>query len=109
MSLETGNLFRATPSELRKELVERIFSAGSLHVERVVSRGHTSPPGFWYDQPKHEWVLLLSGSARVRFEETPQVVALKPGDYLHIPAHRRHRVEWTAADVDTVWLAIHYG
>ena len=75
---------------------------------QCTSRGHASPEGFWYEQATHEWVLLVSGAARVRFEGDAEAVAMTPGDYLHIPARRRHRVEWTAPDVDTVWLAVHY-
>jgi cupin 2 domain-containing protein len=103
-----GNLFGNIPAHLPGELCEAILSAASFRVERIVSRGHASPEGFWYDQAEHEWVLLVSGAARVRFEGDGQAVEMKPGDYLHIPARRRHRVEWTAPGVDTVWLAIHY-
>ena len=31
---------------------------------------------------------------------------LAPGDYIEIPPHVRHRVEWTDADWPTVWLAV---
>jgi cupin 2 domain-containing protein len=79
-----------------------------VRVERIVSFGHASPPGFWYDQPWHEWVVLLTGAARVLFEGDSAPVQLGPGDSLDIPAGRRHRVEWTAPDGPTVWLAVHY-
>ena len=83
-----------------------IHAAKDLRIERIVSRGHASPDGFWYDQESSEWVLLVAGAARLRFEgEEP--LHLKPGDYVHIPAHRRHRVEWTDPDAATIWLAIH--
>ena len=109
MQSECGNLFGQIPRDLPEELAQPLLSAASFRVERIVSRGHASPPASWYDQPEHEWVLLLSGAARLRFEDEPAELDLKPGDYVNIPAHRRHRVEWTAPDVDTVWLAIHYG
>ena len=109
MRSDIGNLFGGVARDLPQELVETILRAGSCRIERIVSRGHSSPAGFWYDQPQHEWVLLVSGAARLRFEDEAGEVELKPGDHLNIPAHRRHRVEWTAPDVDTVWLAIHYG
>ncbi len=79
-----------------------------MRVERIVSHGHTSPPGFWYDQPRHEWVALLAGAAALRFEGDGAPVELRPGDSLTIPAGRRHRVEWTTPDEPTVWLAVHY-
>jgi cupin 2 domain-containing protein len=109
MRSEARNLLCHIPDALSEELAQTLLSAQSFRVERIVSRGHVSPPGFWYDQPENEWVLVVSGAARVRFENEDAGVELKAGDYVNIPAHRRHRVEWTAPDVDTVWLAIHYG
>jgi cupin 2 domain-containing protein len=104
----TKNLFSDIPTTLREELVERLVDAGPVRIERIVSRGHASPEGFWYDQAGDEWVALLSGSATLRFEgEEP--VDMKPGDWLRIPAHSRHRVERTDADRDTIWLAVHLG
>jgi cupin 2 domain-containing protein len=102
----TRNLFADFPTELPEELIETLVESKSVRIERIVSRGHASPAGFWYDQPQAEWVVLLRGAARLRFED--QLVELRPGDWIHIPAHRRHRVEWTAADEPTVWLAVHY-
>jgi cupin 2 domain-containing protein len=102
-----ANLFGDLPGDLPEELIEPLVRAGAVRVERIVSRGHASPPGFWYDQPRPEWVVLLAGAARLRFEgEGP--VELRPGDHLSIPAGRRHRVEWTTPDGPTVWLAVHY-
>jgi cupin 2 domain-containing protein len=72
----------------------------------IVSVGHASPEGFWYDQPQNEWVVVLRGAARIQFED--ERVELRPGDWIHIPAHRRHRVEWTTPDEPTLWLAVHY-
>lgn len=102
------NVFDDVPAELPEELVQTLVGASGFRVERIVSRGHASPDGFWYDQEEHEWVLLLTGAARLRFEgEEP--VHLTPGMFVDIPAHRRHRVEWTDPDRPTIWLAIHYG
>ena len=89
------------------ELVQTLLATTSLRIERIVSQGHASPEGFWYDQDAPEWVLILSGAARLRFEgEEP--VDMTPGAFLNIPAHRRHRVEWTDPARATVWLAVHY-
>ena len=105
---QPANLFAGTPADLPEEWAQILVSAPSFRVERIVSRGHASPADFWYDQPEQEWVLLLSGAARLLFEGEAEPVEMKPGDHLLIPAHRRHRVQWTAAGVDTVWVAIHY-
>ena len=100
------NLFADLPRHLPDELVESLVSATHVRVERIVSHGHASPAGFWYDQPRSEFVVLLRGAARLRFEDGD--IEMTPGSFLDIPALRRHRVEWTDAAQPTVWLAVHY-
>jgi cupin 2 domain-containing protein len=102
------NIFRKIPSELPEELVQELLTRDGLRIERIVSRGHRSPPGHWYDQDENEWVILLSGRARLVFEDGAESIELRPGDYVEIPAHVRHRVEETSADQDAVWLAVFY-
>ena len=102
------NLLADLPAALPQELFEPLLTAPGVRVERIVSLGHASLPGFWYDQPEHEWVLLVRGAARLRFEGDAEPVELVPGSYLDIPAGRRHRVEWTDPTQVTVWLAVHY-
>lgn len=102
------NLFNHIPLELPHELAEVVLHEKKIKIERIISRGHASPEGFWYDQEDHEWVVVLEGSAGLRFEDETEPVILNAGDYLHIPAHCRHRVEWTDPQCDTVWLAVHY-
>ena len=106
--MNANNLFDGLPGELAEEHFTEILLAGGLRVERIVSRGHCSPEGFWYDQDWAEWVLVLRGSAGVLFEGEAEPVVLRPGSYLSIPAHVRHRVAWTDSHEATVWLAIHY-
>ena len=104
----TANLFTNLPSSLPDETIEAVLSHDGLRIERIVSLGHRSPDGFWYDQDAHEWVALLQGAAKLRFEDMAEEIELKPGDYLDIPPHRRHRVEWTTPDEATIWLAVHF-
>lgn len=101
-----ANLFADLPDRLPDELFTTLLEAGSLRIERIVSFGQASPPGYWFDQHQHEWVVLLKGAARLRFED--EELDLRPGSFVNIPAHRRHRVEWTSPDEPTIWLAIHY-
>jgi cupin 2 domain-containing protein len=82
--------------------------AGRVRLERIVSTGHATPPGQWLDQDRTEWVTVLRGQASLRFEDEPEPRLLSPGDYVLIPAHRRHRVEWTDPGEPTIWLALHY-
>lgn len=108
MPLEHGNLFTAIPSPLSEELVQELQRGTACKLERIVSLGHATPKDQWYDQEWHEWVVLLSGSAGLRFEDEDSIRVLHPGDWVNIPAHKRHRVEWTDAKLQTVWLALHY-
>lgn len=90
------------------EAVSRLAGSGAVRIERIVSRGHASPPGFWYDQEETEWVALLAGEAELRFEQGDIRLQLRPGDHVTIAPRQRHRVEWTSPDVETVWLAVFY-
>jgi cupin 2 domain-containing protein len=102
------NLFADIPGNLKDELLETVLQASGFRIERIVSRGHCSPAGFWYDQDENEWVILLKGSAGLRFDDQEDALVLHPGDCLHIDRRRRHRVEWTDPDSETIWLAVHY-
>jgi cupin 2 domain-containing protein len=102
-----GKLFADIPQELPQELTQTLLAAPMVRIERIVSRGHVSPKDFWYDQNENEWVLLIAGAARLQFAD--RMAELKAGDFIDIPAHEKHRVEWTDPEVDTIWLAVFYG
>ena len=106
-SLRTGSLFAGVPARIEQEKTTILTDLPGARVERIVSTGQASPPGFWYDQDRTEWVVVLSGSAGLLIEGEAQTRVLAPGDWVEIPPHVRHRVEWTDADEPTVWLAIH--
>ena len=101
-----GNLLRELPDARAGEVAEPLLAVPGVRIERIVSHGQRSAPGFWYDQAEGEWVLLLAGGARLRFADEAADRVLQPGDWLHIAAHRRHRVEWTEPNTPTVWLAV---
>jgi cupin 2 domain-containing protein len=102
------NLFADLPGQLPEELVTTLLEAGNVRIERIVSQGHASPEGFWYDQDQAEWVVVLKGAARLRFEGDASPVEMKAGEFVNIPAHKKHRVEWTTPDEPTIWLAVYY-
>jgi len=104
----TSNIYSNIPEELPNELSEKIIYNKSFKLERIISKGHSTTKGQWYDQGQDEWVILLKGSAGIAIEGEPGIVVLKPGDYMHLPAHFKHRVEWTDPATETVWLALHY-
>jgi len=100
------NLLSNLPQNLPEELTTVLLKGDQVRIERIVSTGHKSLEGFWYDEQEHEWVMVLQGAARLQFED--RVVELKVGDWINIPAHKKHRVEWTSPDEPTVWLAVFY-
>jgi len=102
-----ANIFEAIPETLPVEVFESLAEGAGVKIERIVSRGHTTPADRWYDQEKNEWVLVLRGRAIIAFPEKP-AVTLQEGDYLTIRAHEKHRVQWTDPGGETVWLAVHY-
>ncbi len=79
-----------------------------MRIERIVSTGQSSPEGFWYDQSQDEWVIVLSGHAGLLIEGEAER-RLGSGDFVFLPARKRHRVTWTAPDRPTLWLAVHFG
>jgi cupin 2 domain-containing protein len=103
-----GNIFEGSFGEIPEEIFEEIVSNENVKIERIVSKGHSSPESFWYDQERNEWVIVLKGSAVLLFEGEDEPLRLKPGDHVNIPARRRHRVEWTDPETETVWLAVHF-
>jgi cupin 2 domain-containing protein len=102
------NLLFSLPEAGDEEVVNPLLTRPGLRLERIVSFGQASPPGFWYDQAEGEWVMLLTGAARLRFADETEARSLGPGDCVDIPAGRRHRVDWTDPAKPTVWLALFY-
>ena len=104
--MNAGDLLRDLPADLSDELTETLVASDTVRIERIVSTGHASPEGFWYDQPEREFVLVVQGRARLEFEGGDPL-ELEAGGWIDIPAHRRHRVAWTAPHEPTVWLAVY--
>ena len=102
-----NNIFDSIPSDLSSEIFDDLVSSDTVKIERIISKGQTSPDFGWYDQAQSEWVIVIVGSAIIDFDDKPSIT-LKAGDYLNIPAHQKHKVAWTDPDVETVWLAVHY-
>jgi cupin 2 domain-containing protein len=107
MAAESGNLFEALPAGYCAEQFIELVRGDNVRIERIVSRGHSSPASGWYDQKEHEWVAVLKGEAKIVFENGNEV-HLTAGCHLTIPAHTKHKVTWTLPDTETIWLAVHY-
>ena len=107
-TVRKGNIYTPVAHRLPEEFFETLLDSGKVRIERIISHSNRSPDGFWYDQEKSEWVIVLSGSAGLKFEGDEKILVLRPGDWVDIPAHLRHRVEWTDPEQKTVWLAVFY-
>jgi cupin 2 domain-containing protein len=103
----SANIFTGLPNNLSAELIEILLDVPGVRIERIVSTGHASPPDFWYDQAESEWVVVLCGEAVLAFEDETRI--LKPGDYVLIPPHRKHRINATSPTEPTIWLAVFFG
>ncbi len=107
LDFDTYNLFDI-PDGLpqKEEFVEIIARGDDFRLERLISHGHTTPSGEWYDQDQNEWVVLLQGEAMLEWRDGT-AIELKPGDAILIEAHCQHRVAYTTEEPPCVWLAIH--
>lgn len=103
-----SNLFNLPNKHAAKETFETILTRSDVRIERIVSNGHSSPEGFWYDQEEDEWVTLLSGEGQIEFFDDGSIITLGRGEHLLIPAHRKHRVARTSREEPTVWLAVFF-
>lgn len=101
------NILNDIPEELPEELFDNLVENENVSIERIVSRGHITPAGQWYDQQRNEFVLVLKGVAKLEFENG-RVVNMAVGDWLEIPAGEKHRVSWTDPAGETIWLAVHF-
>lgn len=104
------NIFQLPTDLIIKEAKEEYFEAllpdcGVL-IERIISTGQSSPEGFWYEQERDEWVVLLQGEARLAWP-SGKIREMRAGDWIFIPAHERHRVDWTSEELPCIWLAVH--
>ena len=106
--MDIRNIFSGIQKQAPDEVLDTVLQTGQFKIERIISHGHATTEGEWYDQGRNEWVLVLKGNAGLLFEGDDKTVIMKTGDYINIPAHQKHRVEWTDPEEETVWLTIHY-
>ena len=55
----TGNDFGDLPTDLTEKLVTIHAESVPVQIERIVSTGHASFDGFWYDRDEAEWVVVM--------------------------------------------------
>ena len=102
-----NNIFETIPDNIETEVFEELIKSDNVRIERIISKGHKSPASGWYDQDNNEWILVVQGEAILLFADESSV-KMKAGDYLNIMAHKKHKVEWTDPNIETIWLTIHY-
>ena len=100
------NIYELSQEVYQLEKFEQIVSGKNIQIERIISTGQTTNPREWYDQELDEWVILLQGEADLAYGDDTRI-KLKAGDYLLIPAHTKHRVEYTSIEPVCIWLAVH--
>lgn len=102
------NIFDEISNNPPQEVLKTLLESPYIRIERIISKGHTSPESGWYDQEQSEWVLLIEGAAIITYEDGEEI-KLQKDDYLNIPAHVKHKVSWTDPNCETIWLAVFYG
>lgn len=105
--MTVSNIYSSLPANFETEVFQDLLNHGNVRIERIISKGHTSPETGWYDQEENEWVIVLEGAGKIQFDDETEI-SLHKGDYFNIPAHSRHRVIWTDPDKITIWLAVYY-
>ncbi|VAW70939.1 hypothetical protein MNBD_GAMMA09-3926 [hydrothermal vent metagenome] len=107
-NIQLKSIFESIPDNISSEIFEPLIQNKNITIERIISKGHSSPESGWHNQSKNEWVIVLQGEAKIVFDDPATEVYLKSGSYLNIPAHTKHKVSWTSPGIETIWLAIHY-
>jgi cupin 2 domain-containing protein len=107
--MRVKNIYADTgrPQDPGREYTEDLLAVQDLRIERIISRGHVSPPDFWYEQQTNEWVLVARGRASLEFEGG-RMVHLAEGDCLFLPAGMKHRVTYTSKNPECTWVAVHF-
>lgn len=106
--MKKNNIFHSIPADLPEELIQTLVECDNVRIERILSRGHCSPEGFWYDQDEDEFVFLVQGEAELQLQQPDQRIRLSQGDFLVIHAHQQHRVAWTSSDPECIWLTVFF-
>ena len=106
MKPDLHNLFADLPDDRTQEDVLDLLNLPGVRIERITSRGQTTPEGEWYDQEEVEWVMVVKGAAQLLIEGEATPIDMGPGDHVYLPPYLRHRVVWTDPEQDTIWLAV---
>ncbi|WP_202601930.1 cupin domain-containing protein [Photobacterium halotolerans] len=107
-SLSIQDVLSDIPDKLPEELFQTLINTSGVRIERIISRGHQTPPDEWYDQDEDEWVMVIRGAAELAFDDGRLPVRLREGQSIYLPARCRHRVSWTAPGANTIWLAVFF-
>ena len=84
------NIFDGISAVGEEEKFDLLMKGTHYRIDRIVSSGHSSPQGFWYDQEDDEWILLVQGKATLEVEG--KFIDMKAGDYMFLPKNCKHRI-----------------
>ena len=90
------NIFDGITAVGEEEQFDLLMKGTHYRIDRIVSSGHSSPQGFWYDQEDDEWILLVQGKATLEVEG--KFIEMKAGDYMFLPKNCKHRIEKTSVE-----------
>jgi cupin 2 domain-containing protein len=97
--IKSGTLREGLPSGvLPGESFDTLIEQDNVRIERIVSTGQVTPDGDWLDSEDAEFVLVVSGAAKLRIEGEWDDRALGEGDYILLLSPSRHFHPGLAAD-----------
>ncbi len=97
------NLLDNIPSTSIDEIFKTIVSNDNVKIERIISYGQTTPKDYWYDQDENEFVYIVQGKAKIKYDDGT-IHILNINDSLYIQAHQKHQVIYTSNP--TIWLTV---
>ncbi|MEG2597135.1 MAG: cupin domain-containing protein [Oscillospiraceae bacterium] len=98
------NLFDLPQLVDGEENMAVLYENVAVRIEKIVSKGFSSPKDFWYRQSENEWVFVLQGEGTIDFED--HGITLRAGDSVQILAGVKHRVAGTSVSPDCIWLCV---
>lgn len=90
----------------KSEFFETLIDSKNIKIERIVSKGNSDSPDFWYNQQQDEWVILIQGTAKIAFENE-ETISIVAGEHLFIPKFKKHKIVETSTQPECIWIGVH--
>ncbi len=105
--IKVNNYYGGFIQEKSPENYFDLLKGNKFKLEKIVSKGYSTPENKWLSGNKNEFVILLKGKAELLFESGIKL-KLNEGDYFTIPANTKHKVTKTSKKPVCYWLTIHF-